>query len=379
MLGLVDKTVNAGVGAQQGFDLQRNMALFIILDNFNDKFKGNKYFLSLEHLEDIIFCFINDIGESTHIDTYQSKKKSTGNWTVNQDFAVVVAKILETGGKLISDPYPKAKNYQHALHFSSNAIMHFTKSVAQKKPLKPITFSEIINDQNLISSFPSLNIHIQSAIKDSIIKKYKYGDSLPKELEQELENLKFLFVDMTKTSKEQENQLEGKLSSIFGNKINDKKAAIETLFSLFNKIGLTYNQKNIARLNDKSKRVESDEVENALDIITTKSKAFDYWRKEERNISRKLQIRPFEKENFELMFYSAFDFFKSNQEAEHQRIITFVKENYLSCQGCDEEECISELFVLFNNTNNTTFEVMNLKAVLYAAYFETIYKTEVKN
>lgn len=376
---MVDKTVNAGVGAQQGFALQRNMALFIILDNFNDKFKGNKYFLSLEHLEDIIFCFTNDTGESTHIDTYQSKKKSTGNWTVNQELAEVVVKILETGSKLIKDPFPKSKNYHHSLHFSSNAIMHFKKSVAQKQPLKPMVFSEIINDQNLISSFPSLNSHIQLAIKDTIIKKYNYGNSLPIELEQELDNLNFLFVDMTKTSKEQENQLEGKLSSIFGNRINDKKAAIETLFSLFKKIELTYNQKNIARLNDKNKIVESNEIIDALDIITTKSKAFDYWRKEEKNISRKLQIKPFDKEVFELMFYSAFDFFKSNQEAEHQRILTFVQENYLSCQGYDEEECVSELFVIFTNTNNSTFEIMNLKAVLYAAYFETIYKTEVKN
>ncbi|MEI8641745.1 hypothetical protein P4S68_14105 [Pseudoalteromonas sp. Hal099] len=54
---MVDKSVNAGVTAQQGFALQRNMALFVILDNFNDKFSGAKYFVSLEHLEDIVFCF----------------------------------------------------------------------------------------------------------------------------------------------------------------------------------------------------------------------------------------------------------------------------------------------------------------------------------
>ena len=376
---MVDKTVNAGVTAQQGFSLQRNMALFIILDSFDDRFKNQKYFLSLEHLEDIIFCFINDVGESTRIDTYQSKKKSTGNWTVNQELAEVVAKILETGEKLINDPYPKSHDYQHTLNFSSNAIIDLKKIVARKRPLKPESFSEIINEQNIISSYSSLNINIQSAIKDSIIKNYNYEGSLPTELEQELDNLNFMFIDFAKTNKEQENQLEGKLSSIFGNKINDKKAAIGTLFSLFKKVEHTFNQKNKARLNDKSKHVDSDEVKNALDIITTKSKAFDYWRKEEKNISRKLQIRPFEKDSFELMFYSAFDFFKSNQEAEHQRILAFVKENYLSCHGYEEEECISELLVLFNNTSNTTFEVMNLKAVLYAAYFETIYKTEFKN
>jgi len=288
--GLVDKAVNAGVGAQQGFALQRNMALFIILDNFNDKFKDNKYFLSLEHLEDIIFCFINDIGESTHIDTYQSKKKSTGNWSLNQDFAEVIVKILETGNKLTSDPHPKSEDYQHALYFASNAIIHLKKTISRKKPLKPETFSEIINEQNLISSYSSLPSQIQTAIKNSIIKKGNYSDSIPKDIEQELDNLNFLYVDFSKTNKEQENQLEGKLSSIFGNKINDKKAAIGTLFSLFKKVELTYNQKNIARLNDKSKLVGSDEIIKALDIITTKSKAFKYWRNEEKNISQSLKL-----------------------------------------------------------------------------------------
>lgn len=59
---MVDKSVNAGVTAQQGFALQRNMALFLILDNYEKKFNDAKYFLALEHLEDIVFCFLDDQG-----------------------------------------------------------------------------------------------------------------------------------------------------------------------------------------------------------------------------------------------------------------------------------------------------------------------------
>ena len=71
---LVDQSVNAGVTAQQGFALQRNMALFLILDNYDRKFDGTKYFLSLEHLEDILFCYLDDHGRAVKVETYQSKK-----------------------------------------------------------------------------------------------------------------------------------------------------------------------------------------------------------------------------------------------------------------------------------------------------------------
>lgn len=71
---LDDQSVNAGVIALHGFALQRNMALFFILDNYDTKFDGTKYFLSLEHLEDILFCYLDDHGRAVKVETYQSKK-----------------------------------------------------------------------------------------------------------------------------------------------------------------------------------------------------------------------------------------------------------------------------------------------------------------
>jgi hypothetical protein len=374
---LVDKTVNAGVTAQQGFALQRNMALFIILDSFTDKFENQKYFLSLEHLEDIIYCFLNDAGESVSIETYQSKKKSTGNWGVNQVLAEVVVKILETGMKLIKDPHPKSVNYKQSLYFASNSTIHLKKQIIRKKPLPNELHSEIINEQNSICTFSSLDFNIQTAIKDAIKAKYNYKNSLPKDLERELDNLSFLFIDFARVNKEQENQLRGKLSAIFANKINDHQAALDTLFALFKQVELTYNQKSLARLSDQSKIVESTQIDNALDIITTKSKAFVYWRNEQRAISEKLGIKAFEKDVFAMKFESAFDLFKSYEEAAHQVILNFVKENYKSCHSYQEEGCVYELLELFTSNKTTSLDQMSLKATIYAAYFEATYKMEV--
>ena len=41
---MVDSTVNAGVGAQTGFALQRNTALYLLLENYVNKFKQVRLF-----------------------------------------------------------------------------------------------------------------------------------------------------------------------------------------------------------------------------------------------------------------------------------------------------------------------------------------------
>ncbi|WP_429088944.1 hypothetical protein [Aeromonas allosaccharophila] len=120
---MADNSVNAGVRAQQGFALQRNMALFIILDNFDKKFGGTNYFLSLEHLEDILFCFVDNHGHAVKVETYQSKKKSGGSWSIDNELAEIIIKILKVGKSLIQDQYPKCQNYEHDLFFSSNTSM----------------------------------------------------------------------------------------------------------------------------------------------------------------------------------------------------------------------------------------------------------------
>lgn len=371
---LVDQSVNAGVTAQQGFALQRNMALFLILDNYGSKFDGAKYFLSLEHLEDILFCHLDDHGQAVKVETYQSKKKSVGNWSIDGELAEIVVKILKVGKSLLSDSHPKCCSYNHDLYFSSNSSMKLsTKVPAQDDKAKTKTYSQTINEEDSEVVYSELNPVIQNAITQKLEKHDSYNSE---DLYQELGNLKFLYIDFNKTSKEQENQLRSKLEDIFNRRINDTHAALDAIFRLFKGVELTYNQKSIARLSDKSKQVHSQDINNAIEVITTKSKAFQFWRDHGRDISKKLEIRPFERDSFEMKFTLAFDLFKSEDEAEHQKILRFVKSHYHQCNGFNEDDCIEELLDMFKQKNRSNIDDQTLKAIIYAAYFESINKMD---
>ncbi|MCK9225747.1 MAG: hypothetical protein M0R46_17775 [Candidatus Muirbacterium halophilum] len=359
---MTDNSTNAGVRALNGFALQRNTALFILLDEFNSKFKDKKYFLSLEHLDDFLFCFLDKEEKSILIEAYQSKKKSSSAWLISLDFTDIIKKLLETGNKLLKDPIPKIRTYNHNLYFISNSAI----SLKKNKSNHNVT----INEENRLVAFTDLNIEIQEKFKS------KFKSKLSSELEDELSNLKFNYVALTTTDKEQQNQLVGKLEEVFKEDIIDYRAAVNTLITLFRGMETTYNQGGTAKLLDKTKRVSSDDIHSTIKTITTKSKAFDYWRKEIKTITKVLNIKPWEKDSFKLYFESAFELFKSMIEIEHQKIYKFVEKNYINCKSTQEEEDVLELFEKFKFENTTTFEDLNLKAIIYAAYFESINKRE---
>lgn len=186
----------------------------------------------------------------------------------------------------------------------------------------------------------------------------------------------FLYIELPRTANEQKNLLVGKVSEIFGKTIRDQDAAIETIFSLFQKVELIYNQGK-AKLLDESKRVSGVQIADALKVITTQSKAFDYWRDEGKSVSYTLEIKPFQRNEFESYFIASFDLFKSMTEAEHQKILKFVAENYENCNSTSEEGSVLELCKMYQSSKTTKFKELELKAVLYAAYFQVINKSEV--
>lgn len=53
------KATNAGVNAITGFALQRNTALYLILDKYESKYKDANYFVCIEHHEDCLICFLD--------------------------------------------------------------------------------------------------------------------------------------------------------------------------------------------------------------------------------------------------------------------------------------------------------------------------------
>ncbi|MGI2113663.1 hypothetical protein ACRN9G_08670 [Shewanella frigidimarina] len=372
---MVDQSVNAGIRALQGFALQRNMALFIILDNYDSRFNGTKYFLSLEHLEDILFCYLDNHGKAIKVETYQSKKKSSGSWKIGVDLAEIIVKILKVGKSLISDEHPKCSSYSHDLYFSSNTTIQLEKIISEKinKIKRSKTYTKTVNEENSIVIYDELDLNIKKAITTTLEKNESYNNE---NLYEQLGNLKFLYIDFNKTNKEQENQLRSKLEDIFDRKISDSKAALDSIFRLFKDVELTYNQKSIARLTDKTKQIQSNEINDAIEIITTKSKAFKFWRDHKREVGIKLGIKPFERETFEMKFSLAFDLFKSKDEAEHQKILNFVRYNYLQCNSFNEDECIEELVKKFNDESSSNLDDQTLKATMYAAYFESINKMD---
>ncbi len=312
---MTDKTINSGPDAQNGFALQRNTAIFLLLEHYFNKFQNKKYFVCLEHHEDFLFCFLNENDEVSLIEAYQSKKKSPDIWRLNTELFEILIKLLKTGKGLIQDAISKSSHYNHILYFSSNQTLHLEHKPKKSELLPSISVS--IKADNPNSVFPILPDKIKETIKSNITEI---------ELHNELDNLSFIWIPFTTTAKEQENQLVGKIDEVFGNQIFDKRAAINTLICLFRKIETTYNNGNTVKLLDKTKRVSNSEVENAFNILTTKAKCFDYWHRKKAEVSSKLKIRIIEKEMFELAFDSAFDLFKSIKEAEHQKILNFVND-----------------------------------------------------
>ncbi|WP_426474211.1 hypothetical protein [Chryseobacterium balustinum] len=356
---MIDKTINSGTDAQNGFSLQRNTAIFLLLENYFNKFQNKKYFICLEHHDDFLFCFLNENDEVDLIEAYQSKKKSPDIWRLNPELYGILSKLLKTGQELIKDEISKSSEYKHRLFFSSNQTINLTDSE-----------SISIKVDNELVEYNNLPVSIQHRIKNQI------SDT---NLHNELEKLNFIWISLTSKFKEQKNHLAGKVKDVFKDKIFDGKAAVDTLILLFLDIENTYNQGNIVKLLDKTKRVSNSEVENAFKILTTKSKCFDYWRDKKGEVSSKLKIRIQDRETFEFVFESAFDLFKSIKEAEHQKIFKFVKDQINNKDFYTEDEAVNEIFELFNqykNIETRKFDDLQLKAILFAALFEVLYLKE---
>ncbi len=361
-----DISSNSGTEAQNGFALQRNIALYLILEDYDNKFKDKNYFVSLEHYDDFLFCFMDEKDIVGFIDTYQSKKNDSSNWTIpslcgegNSNEKSVLKKIIEVIGNIKTDSIKKKEDFDYALNFISNAKIKLSSGT------KGSTVTRTIDEKNSKADFFNLDSVIQDDIKKRI------GDS------EELKYLYFVYIDFPKTDKAQREQLQGKLKNLFGNQIIDTKAGIDTVLRLFQEVELSYNQGNIPTLLDESKRVTGKEIDDAFNIITSKSKAFDYWRSQTSIIVNKLKIRPTERDTFESNFKSAFDFFKSIEEAEHRKILNFIKSNWDSCDSYSDEDIIEELYNKFKTKEITNFEELELKAIIYAGFFEVTNHKEV--
>lgn len=319
------KATNAGVIAQTGFELQRNCALLLILDNY-DFYKDKSFFICIEHHDDFLFAFTtNNHKTLQEVYTYQSKKKSGSIWTINADFGEVISKILETGSNLLKDDMPKIKGYTHTLTFISNSNMNlkFSPNKEDKKQgKKPVSIQ--VNEINEKQAFKELHKDIKdkikSKVKDYCTKNLKTVDEI------EYNNLNLQWIDFPTKPNRQRQTLIGVMRSKFPH-VNDAKASIDTFIELFKRVEQTYNQKNVASLLDESKRLYAEDLHNTLDIIETEQKTYEKWRNHAASFASTFNIPILIQESAKDKIRETFEYLKDLNNLDHMKIQKFIRDH----------------------------------------------------
>lgn len=355
----VSSAVNAGVHASTGFEFQKHCALYFLVERYED-LKCKKYFISFENHDDFLFCYKTNDELIFLIECYQAKKSST-QWTLGGRMYEIIKKMIDVGLCLKEDGHPKTNNYKHSLNFITNNSI---KLVAGKSKDK---VEVTINESNSKVKFLELDNKIVTKIVNGI---EKLINSDLEELN-ESDNISIEYIDLPKSSKLQKDCLVGLFKRKFGDKVRDEVAAVDTLLLLFRDVETTLNQGNVAKLMDESKRVSCESINSTIEVITTKKMAFELWREEKKEICKKLKISIPNMRIFERDFDNSFDRFKDLEQVEHNKILSFVRENRsLLYEFTEQIECIEELYNSFVNKISSQLSEISIKAAIYAAYIE---------
>ncbi|QOV13195.1 dsDNA nuclease domain-containing protein [Viridibacillus arvi] len=359
-MSVLNKSANAGVHGSSGFEFQKHCALYILFDKY-ENLKQINFFICLEHHDDLLFCYQTDDESITSIDAYQAKK-SSGEWKQGEMYEIL-KKMTDVGISLKNDDIHKLDSYTHNLEFLTNNTINLNNGERKKGLRKSNTINETTNRLKLID----LNKEIITIIKSEVQK--LLGANL--EGLAELNNISMAYIDLPKNYTHQKDSLVGHFDRIFGKKVTDHRAAVETLLLLFRDVENTLNSGNVVKLMDESKRVSSETINKALNIITTKKMAFDYWRTEEKEACRKLEIAISEKKKFESDFINSIDRFKDKKQVEHQKIFSFVNSNKNALTNfIDDIDCIQYLYEEFLKNTNSPLPELSIKAAIFAAYIE---------
>ncbi|MFJ8458688.1 dsDNA nuclease domain-containing protein [Lysinibacillus xylanilyticus] len=359
-MSVLNKSANSGVHGSSGFEFQKHCALYILFDKY-ENLKQRNFFICLEHHDDLLFCYQTDDESITSIDAYQAKK-SSGEWKQGEMYEIF-KKMTDVGISLKNDDIHKLDCYTHNLEFLTNNTINLNNGERKKGLRKSNTINETTNRLKLID----LNQEIYTIIKSEVQK--LLGANL--EGLGELNNISMAYIDLPKNYTHQKDSLVGHFDRIFGKKVTDHRAAVETLLLLFRDVENTLNSGNVVKLMDESKRVSSETINKALNIITTKNMAFDYWRTEEKEACRKLKITISERKKFEFDFINSIDRFKDKKQVEHQKIFSFVNSNKNALTNfIDDIDCIQYLYEEFLKNTNSTLPELSIKAAVFAAYIE---------
>jgi len=289
--------------------------------------KNREFFLCIEHHDDFLFCFRAEYPSSCieEIKAYQAKKLSGKIWTIDNRFSEIITKILEVGNDLREDSISKSHNYTHKLTFISNTEteLKYLPNKNDKERGKTETIVRV-NEQSCVCEYNSVPLEIREKI-DNKVKEYcknkpaKYHSA-------ELDNLCIEWVDFARTDKKQKEQLIGVMQKNFPH-VLDHLAAVNLLLNLFKEVEAVYNQNQVIRLLDVSKRVEGREVKKAIDIIETEKKTFELWREYSNQLAITFKISIGIQKNHENYIKNTFERIKDMTNHEHQIIKEFVRNN----------------------------------------------------
>ena len=385
---------NAGVQGATGYEFQKNCALYLLLDDY-DILKNKNYYIYFEHFDDFVFCFTNeDSLESTHL--YQAKKSSKP-WTVNS-LKDIINTMCEDGVIARDDcSFTKTARYSQRLYFISNNIIELGDTTTNES--KEVNcFDELCSKtktsfgdylkKNKKQKIHSTLIDLENPSTITNTTVTNWYKRLTKEQKEtvdntinndpifiEINNLFFRFIDLGRTNITQKEILTGKLTRLFNDRISKPASAVETLLLIFNEKVTSFNQGCVAFANRK-KRVCSSQINEVFNVISSKSMAFEEWRSKKADIAKNLKLPINKHRLFETVFENSFDYFKDLTQAEHHKI-------YLFCTEIIETRI--DIFDIYTFVNITTEEYRTkhstrlsdteLKAIIYAAYFEiTNYK-----
>ena len=117
--------------------------------------------------------------------------------------------------------------------------------------------------------------------------------------------------------------------------------------------------------------MDSVAIKEAMRIITTKAKAYEFWRQKGDELANKIVVSVFERDRFKLQFENSFDLFKDLKQTENQKLLKYV----LNHKGrwaahTDEIVCINDIYTSFIAENSTNLLDLDIKAAVCAAYLE---------
>lgn len=363
-----NKAANSGIDALLGFEFQRNCALYLLLNDYA-QIKKREFFLCIEHHDDFLFCYRSDCRSNIEkIHSYQAKKLSGSAWTIDSRFTELIAKMLNVGNELKIDSAPKCKSYTHELTFVSNTDIKLNYSPnKQEKAKGKIETTHLLNEQNCKSSYSAIHEDIKNKINEKV-QNFCIQESLAYH-KTELCNLHMQWVDFPRNRNSQKDTLVGLMCRNFPH-VSDPSAAVELLLSLFRDVEAVYNQGKITALLDSTKRVEGNEIKQAIGVIEVEQKTFNLWRKHSTELSRKFLVPIGIQNNHESRIKDTFELLKDMNNNEHQIIKSFIRENDYSDDHYSYEDMFDAYITNIKGKNSINLKHVDIFFSALCAFVE---------